>query len=406
MYDLYLNKRSILTIEELKDLLCRPIDPASKLAEEIYEAVYEEDMLHWIQDRYPSEKALIAELKQISTQSPIGASELLGKITRLITKERVVVAKPAFKEHAKITKVEASSDTKNYKVYIEVTTPINELYVVELRAANAHTTIAKRRISLDVAYNVKEVVVEFTAIRQPINKSVFIDGVATPISPKQEVAQVPTTVISKYKVGDYYELGTKKGVVFWVNADGTSGKIVSLHSTKSAWCSESSHKVYTTHTENGSINQEAIEQKYDWEHKYPAFAWCKAQGKGWYLPAIEELKLLLHNPATLNAVNSTLKRHQAETVSDKRHWSSSEYNQQEYFAWSAASPKNNTLVFTFAGKGDALEVRAVAAFSASDTIESVGATEPEPQTTLAATSQTEFADKLRLLLDSLKHAKH
>lgn len=327
MNDLYLNRRSILTLDELKGIFGQTIDPTSKLAEEIYEAVYEEDILHWLQDRYPAEKALIAELKQLSRQSPIGASELLGKITRLITKERVVVAKPAFKEHAKIRKVEASSDNKNYKVYIEVTTPINELYVVELRAANAHTTIAKRRISLDVAYNVKEVVVEFTAIRQPINKSVFIDGVATPISPKSDEAQVPTTVISKYKVGDYYELGTKKGVVFWVNKDGTSGKIVSLHSTKSAWCSESAHKVYTSHTENGSINQEAIEQKYGWEHKYPAFAWCKAQGKGWYLPAIEELQKIYR---VKDVVNKQLEC-QGGAELNAWYWSSTEVG--EFRAW-------------------------------------------------------------------------
>ena len=271
-------------------------------------------------------------MKQISTQSPIGASELLGKITRLITKERVVVAKPAFKEHAKITKVEASSDKKNYKIYIEVTTPINELYVVELRAANAHTTVAKRRISLDVAYNVREIVVEFTAIRHPINKSVFIDGVATPISPEQEVTQASTAIISKYKVGDYYDDGTKQGVVFEVSEDGRHGKIVSLRQSKQRWCSEAEYgkgiKTGATDQANGMTNQRKIEQINNWRNKYPAFAWCADQGEGWYLPVIEELQKIYR---VKDVVNKQLECQGGAELS-LSYWSSTEAD--EFCAWS------------------------------------------------------------------------
>ena len=349
MNDLYLNRRSILTLDELKGIFRQTIDPTSKLAEEIYEAVYEEDILHWLQDRYPAEKALIAELKQLSRQSPIGASELLGKITRLITKERVVVAKPAFKEHAKIRKVEASSDNKNYKVYIEVTTPINELYVVELRAANAHTTIAKRRISLDVAYNVREIVVEFDNPKSEEGALVFVDGaemarynkdtttslLPTPI---RNIAAIPyynssTTIVrGTYKVGDYYDDGTKQGVVFEVSEDGRHGKIVSLVQSKQQWCSEAEYakRIETGATDqaDGMTNQRIIKQIDYWRYKYPAFAWCADLGEGWYLPAIEESKKILLDDSVHDKVNRTLQELKAPMLfarGDKGwYWSSTE----------------------------------------------------------------------------------
>ena len=334
MNDLYLNRRSILTLDELKGIFGQTIDPTSKLAEEIYEAVYEEDILHWLQDRYPAEKALIAELKQLSRQSPFGASELLGKITRLITKERVVVAKPAFKEHAKITKVEASSDTKNYKVYIEVTTPINELYVVELRAANAHTTIAKRRISLDVAYNVREIVVEFDNPKSEEGALVFVDGAEMARYNKDT-----TTLRGTYKVGDYYDDGTKRGVVFEVDASGRHGKIVSLGQSEQQWCSEAEYakriKTGATDQANGMTNQCKIEQIDDWRNKYPAFAWCADLGEGWYLPARIELSEILLDDIVHDKVNRRLQELKAPKLFAQDewewYWSSTEYN--ELCAW-------------------------------------------------------------------------
>ena len=49
-----------------------------------------------------------------------------------------------------------------------------------------------------------------------------------------------------------------------------------------------------------------IERTAGWREKFPAFAWCASQGEGWYLPAIDELGLLLLDTVVHEAVNRTL----------------------------------------------------------------------------------------------------
>ena len=104
--------------------------------------------------------------------------------------------------------------------------------------------------------------------------------------------------VKAYKVGDYYDDGTKQGVVFEVSEDGRHGKIVSLEQSRSRWCSECEYRIRitgiiktgATDRRNGMTNQRKIEQIDNWRNKYPAFAWCADLGYGWYLPAIEELQ--------------------------------------------------------------------------------------------------------------------
>ena len=110
-------------------------------------------------------------------------------------------------------------------------------------------------------------------------------------------APTPTpapTPVKTYQVGDYYDDGTKQGVVFEVSEDGRHGKIVSLRQSERQWCSEAEYdkgiKTGATDQANGMTNQRIIEQINNWRNKYPAFAWCADQGEGWYLPVIEELQ--------------------------------------------------------------------------------------------------------------------
>ncbi len=129
-----------------------------------------------------------------------------------------------------------------------------------------------------------------------------------------------------YKVGDYYNDGTKEGVVFDVWDGGKHGKIVSLDQWSLSWRSWDVRKVIegVSHTMNGQINTDIIMSKANSED-YRAFVWCRDKGDGWYLPAIEELKKIFGDDV-LFAVNSAMAKIKgARKFSDvTAYWSSTE----------------------------------------------------------------------------------
>ena len=76
-----------------------------------------------------------------------------------------------------------------------------------------------------------------------------------------------------------------------IDGDKTNNCIENLE-----WCTrEEIHNlsVIVKDEHDGMKNLHLIKKINDWRNKYPAFAWCAARGDSWYLPAIEELKLLL-----------------------------------------------------------------------------------------------------------------
>ncbi len=197
----------------------------------------------------------------------------------------------------------------------------------------------------------------------------------TPASKRKKAASTPTPSSAKtYKVGDYYNDGTKEGVVFWVNKAGTHGKIVSMQQSEEEipWAVDKNFgtffnrdnpcKKYTgaTSKANGKQNMEEIAWEDNWEEKFPAFAWCAELGEGWYLPAIEELKLLLLNNTVHDAVNKTLESRGATKLFNKGklawYWSSTEY---EFCAWYVDMNNGYTNDYY---KNYNLYVRAVSAF--------------------------------------------
>ncbi len=145
-----------------------------------------------------------------------------------------------------------------------------------------------------------------------------LDANAATNTPAQKVSQTPkrttatTTTAKTYKVGDYYNDGTKEGVVFYVDATGKHGKIVSLDAGDFMyWCDITiSHKnivVGTTSETDGKANTDKVMALGDNAKYYDAFIWCRNKGEEWYLPAVKEVELLLLNDAVNNAVNRTLK---------------------------------------------------------------------------------------------------
>ncbi len=134
---------------------------------------------------------------------------------------------------------------------------------------------------------------------------------------------VPSKV---YKVGDYYDDGTKQGVVFYVDATGQHGKIVSLDQVKEQqWCTNAQYdkgiRVGASSESDGKANTDKVMSRSD-SAEYSAFVWCRAKGKDWYLPAKDELKLLY---SVRDTINRTLNERGGKRLSGW-YWSSTEYN--------------------------------------------------------------------------------
>ena len=171
-----------------------------------------------------------------------------------------------------------------------------------------------------------------------------------------------TTQQISYKVGDYYNDGTKEGVVFYVDATGQHGKIVSISCAHwQTWCTFSQQKkrvlVGATSKTDGKANTDKVVARNDYE-AYLSFEYCKSMDDDWYLPAINELELLLLNKDVFNAVNTTLKKYNAALWYDSEgsYWSSTEST--EVSAWCVDCREGSTIAMKMSDK----LVRAVATF--------------------------------------------
>ena len=195
-----------------------------------------------------------------------------------------------------------------------------------------------------------------------------------------------------YKVGDYYNDGKKEGVVFWVDESGKHGKIVSLteSSGELAWSSDSNEQkrlIGADDKNNGANNMAKVKQIYGWQSKYPAFKWCADLGEGWYLPAIEELKIFALNASVHDAVNQTLAskgKKLANKGDQYYYWSSTEDNYQfssgGFCAWGIRMYDGVARNF---GKSGSFSVRAVSAVNFEDSRSQVTTTIASKQITMA-----------------------
>lgn len=135
-----------------------------------------------------------------------------------------------------------------------------------------------------------------------------------------------------YKIGDIYDDGRKRGVVFEITPDGKHGKIVSLEQKELLWLNSNEMirgSVGTLSKSKGKDNLITIQKYSGWQSKYPAFAWCANLGEDWYLPAIDEFKTFVKNDGSVRKlVNITLSKLQEyEIDEDGYYWSSTESGQ-------------------------------------------------------------------------------
>ena len=141
---------------------------------------------------------------------------------------------------------------------------------------------------------------------------------------------------TKYSVGDFYDDGTKQGVVFEVLGNGKHGKIVSLDEKVFEWGDPIKTLVGADSPTDGRLNTDIVMQRKDYA-AHLVFRWCREQGEEWYLPSKEELMAIYD---VKDLVNKTLAQYSYKEISDSEYWSSTEVD--EYRAWNVDMSNGRT----------------------------------------------------------------
>ena len=143
-------------------------------------------------------------------------------------------------------------------------------------------------------------------------------------SRSESTTAVETLPLREYAIGELYDVNGVKGVVCQLSEDRRHGLIISLEELYMPWSVFRKPELRTVgadHRTDGRVNMQTVARYIEannlsWED-FPAFKWCREQGEGWYLPAIDELLTIGHNynggsrlhndRRARNAFNGTLK---------------------------------------------------------------------------------------------------
>lgn len=125
---------------------------------------------------------------------------------------------------------------------------------------------------------------------------------ATASDPAAPAALPVQYELKRYAVGDYYDFNGVKGVVCKVTEDGLHGMVVSLDEVMIPWSvfrKPDLRTVGAVDRTDGRVNMQTVaryiaENGLSWDD-FPAFKWCREQGEGWYLPAIDEVLAIGNN---------------------------------------------------------------------------------------------------------------
>ena len=170
--------------------------------------------------------------------------------------------------------------------------------------------------------------------KTPVTASTIVHN-PEPIKSEETQLEPQLVVSNKYKVGDYYCVGDKRGVVFEVWDGGEHGKIVSIDEIVTAWDSRVEWNKNSRNPNGistgaisksiGRSNTAMLMNRPD-NQCFRACVWCLSRGIDWYLPAIDELTAIYNVKDKLNA---TLIKYNAEI--NGSYWSSTEFN--KLFVW-------------------------------------------------------------------------
>lgn len=117
------------------------------------------------------------------------------------------------------------------------------------------------------------------------------------------IGSVYAQSFSDVRKGDILEINGVKGIVFQVDEEGTHGSMMSIKAfrgVKDAWCSKSKYaeEIPADSKTDGMKNTQAVYDYAAQNHidlrEFPAFAWCKSLGEGWYIPSISQLEVFIN----------------------------------------------------------------------------------------------------------------
>jgi len=153
-----------------------------------------------------------------------------------------------------------------------------------------------------------------------------------------------------YRPGDIYSKNGLRGIVFWVDATGRHGKILSFDEKSLAWVTGKTRTLLqTADTKDGAQNQRRVSDR----SRYPAFGFCAELGGDWYLPSREEMAQVFKSKSRINAL---LERMGLARLSSW-YWTSTEHDAER--AWRVYMYDGRGYNFS---KDIANPVRAVAKF--------------------------------------------
>lgn len=172
------------------------------------------------------------------------------------------------------------------------------------------------------------------------------------------INSVPVEV-TKYSVGDYYQNGATRGVIYQISADSTHGMLLSLVESEAMWADFSSATLQTlaNHTNSGSYNHNTLNTNYGLS-AFPAVFWAASLNdgnmSGWYLPAKNELADIQE---VVGMLQPALLQHGAPTIAESCYWSSTESSAEN--AWAVDFGTGEAVQRT---KTDTLRIRAIKEF--------------------------------------------
>ena len=157
-----------------------------------------------------------------------------------------------------------------------------------------------------------------------ISKSGYADNTQTITISEGKTATVTATLTKhqtsasasasgSYNIGDLVTVNGVQGVVF------QTSPVVKIVSVKEGCTEWGGYGVTTNATDkdNGKANMDKIKAISGWQTKYPAFKWCADYGNGWYLPALNELKVIY---AQRDKINRTLSANNMNKLGSKNPW--------------------------------------------------------------------------------------
>ena len=145
-------------------------------------------------------------------------------------------------------------------------------------------------------------------------------------------------VLSKYKVGDVVTVNGVQGIVYQT---APTVKLVSVAESSGKW-SQDDFTTWTRDLYNGAANMRRAKDMAGWESRLPLFKWCDDLGKGWYLPAIEEVRDICKQKSL---INRALVGNGFDALKENGYWSSTEigsYDAQSFYIPNGMPSKNDT----------------------------------------------------------------